>query len=254
MGRLFGIVAADITPFARWLLSAPQSLNGLSTVVPDGWGAAVFDHTTAEWTVERRPLGVAVPERFSSISPRLQGTVMVAHLGARRAGSADSAQPVRRGAWVFAHEGRLDDIAFVRGSISPARYRERMDASNAELLLAFFLTHLDSAKETEMDITIRDAVTELADRNVGAFSFLLSNGNRFYAYCGGPPLHIVRAIASSPVLLIASEPLTDEKWEPLEAQSLLRTTPASAHRDVVFLRGAAPAPALHSDRELPFTD
>src|SRR5689334_1259776 len=111
MCRLLGIISADTVPFDRCLLSAPRSLAALSAAHPDGWGAAVYDHATGDWTVEKRALRAGGDETFAAIAPRLRGAVLVAHVRARTVGAVSLANthPFCRGRWVFAHNGTLED-------------------------------------------------------------------------------------------------------------------------------------------------
>jgi len=251
MARLLGIRAGDITPFARWLFSAPGSLAQLASAQPEGWGAAVFDGCTEAWWMERRAFGTAPAQSFASISPRLRGTVLIAHLRARTdiGSSSETTQPVKRDGWLLACDGTLEEIEFVRRSVSPSRLRERADGSHAELLFAYLLTRLD-AVPGNIDNALRAAVADLAANGAGTMTFVLSNGRSLYGYKGRPSLHVVEEVGGAPVAVIASEPLSDGPWRVLDDGSLVRAGP-----DLVFLVGEDPRSRWDErDIELPFTD
>lgn len=255
MGRLLGILASDVTPFGRWLFSAPRSMDFAAGATPEGWGAAVYDRHSAGWTVERRSFGAhpIAEEAFAVMAPRMRGHVLVAHLRARAdaVSAVVTTQPLQRGGWVLAHDGVVDNIDFLRRSISPRRLREGADSTSGQLLFAFLLTLIDAAGEHDVDAAVRAAANALANHRVGATSFLLSDGASLYAHRHGPPLHLAPDLDDTHVTMVASEPLTDTSWLALEEGAVVRCGPAA----VVFLEGTDPRKVSRkSDVELPFTD
>ena len=166
---------------------------------------------------------------------RLLGTISA------DAAASVGAHPIQRGRWAFAYDGESD----------------------GELLFAYVLTEVNRRGLTdqdpvdevdELDAIVRAAVTDLARRDV-AVTFLLSDGAVLYAHRFRRPLWFVERRLDGPTVAIASEPLTDEAWSPLEPSTLLRcarTTQPDV--DVAFLVGSDPREPRKSDIELPFTD
>ncbi|MBX3259266.1 MAG: class II glutamine amidotransferase [Labilithrix sp.] len=259
--RVLGIISTDALPFERSLFSAPRSLASLSSVQPDGWGAAVYDRATRDWSVERHALGATGEESFASLAPRLRGNVLVAHVRSRSASPVVSAHPFRRGRWVFAHDGTLGDRARLRSAISRERARECEGDTGSELLFAHLLSRLDDAGVTgggptaDVDAALRDATADLVERRAGTGNLLLSDGEALYAHCLDGALHLVERAGRgrSLALVVASEPLTDEPWLRLAEGSLLRCGGAGG-LELALLRGADPRVPPKSERELPFTD
>jgi glutamine amidotransferase len=260
MCRLLGIISVDNVPFDACLLSAPRSLASLSSAHPDGWGAALYDGRTRDWLVEKRALRAAGDETFATMAPRLRGAVLVAHVRARTASAVSLANtdPFRRGKWVFAHNGTIEDLDHLRSRASRARLRECEGDTDSELLFAFLLSRLDDARVTDrgatadVDAVVSNAAAEIVERRMGTANFLLSDGAVLYAHRFGRSLHMVERRGSGAAIAIASEPLTDEAWLLFDAWTLVRFE-RRAGLDVAFLRGNDPR--LHaSDVELPFTD
>jgi predicted glutamine amidotransferase len=263
MGRLLGIISAETVPFDRCLLSTPTSLASLSEAHPEGWGAALYDDEKQDWTVEKRAMRASGGETFAAIAPRSRGTVLVAHLRPRNvfAASLVNTHPFRRGRWVFAHDGTIDDLDHVRAGISRGRLRECEGESDSELLFAHLLSRLDRADPTgrstiaTRDSVIHDAVTELLERRAGTVSFLLSDGDVLYAHRFGRSLHFLERRVNVHAVVIASEPLTDEPWLPLDDGTLLRCARRGRETpEIAVLRGWDPRKPSPSDIELPFTD
>jgi glutamine amidotransferase len=269
MGRLLGIVSPDLIAFDRYLLSAPASLSGLdlSVMQPDGWGAAVYDVGSGGWRVEKRALRGAEgqvsrseDDSFGAVAHRLRGTVLVGSIRARTVTAAASlaAPPFRRGPWVFAHDGAIDDIEQVRRGVSASRLRECETQADGELLFAYILTFLDRGGVTaavaisDLDAVVRDAVGEIAASRIGAVSFLLSNGAALYAHRCGRSLYLLERTGPIRLAAIASEPLTDEPWLGLGNNTLLRCEQGTS-LELAMLRGTDPRAPI-SDVELPFTD
>jgi predicted glutamine amidotransferase len=267
MGRLLGIVSLDVIALDRFLFSVPDSLSSLSVALDavrsqaDGWGAAVFDHPASAWRVERRALrsGDGDREGLSSPPPVMRGTVLLAHVLARSASASprEGMAPLRRGPWVFASDGRLEDRDGLRRTISPARMVECRSDGDAELVFAHLLSRLDDAGGDGTDISGADGavvrtVVEGNERRLGLPTFLLSNGAALYAHRGGRSLHLLERHGGGRLLAVASEPLTDEAWLPVGERTLLRCTQRPTF-EVAILRGSDPRAPI-SDVELPFTD
>jgi predicted glutamine amidotransferase len=217
----------------------------------DGWCGAIFHRATREWCTVRvsRSSGEG---SGSSIESELRGDVLVAHHDYRRTPPALS-----RDGWMFCHDGALRGLDVLRRGISAKRQRELGAPTRSELLFAYLLTRLDSARVTTdpaTDAALREATAELIADRVGGLNFILSNGAVLYAHRFGPPLYIMQQREPAPAIVIASEPLTDEPWVALDDGALLRCR-TGEHADVVALRGVDPWPAdITSEPELPFTD
>lgn len=253
MCRLLGIVASERTSFHFALHLAPRSLASLSNEHPHGWGIAVYD-APAGWTIEKQPMRASECLSFYKVSSTLQGELLLAHVRARTVGPSTLANthPFRRGRWVFAHNGTITDTRFLRENISGERLAEIQGDTDSELLFSYLLTQLDGAGLAAAPASPRtDEVLVAAVRRArhepgfGACNFLLSDGQVLYAHRFGrtlftlerkptDALHMHReshetgvAIdtpwsAARQAVLIASEEMSEEPWQPVAEGTLLR--------------------------------
>jgi predicted glutamine amidotransferase len=232
MGLLVGVVAESVTAFASPNFALAPSLSNV-----DHWGTAVYDRKSREWSGERCTATARSDIRKAPAS-RWQGTLMLSHVHARGdAVDRITESPIRRESWLFAHEGPIDETDYIRRALSPKRYRGARDTSRGELLFMYLLTHLDGAGEGGSDAAIRDAVGRFVDHRVGAPTFLLTNGTLLYAYRGGRPLHILAQRPAKGEVVVASEPLADGRWRPLDNGTLLRCGSAVDPCELVYFAG-----------------
>lgn len=193
--------------------------------------------------------------------------------GRQRGGRAERTAIARRASWVFAHDGKVEDLPYLLSRTNAQRACP--GEPDAELLLAFLLSRLDErglgdldrAGTRATDDVITTAAGEIGHR-IGSLSFLLCDGTTLYAYRFDRSLHLLERQARGRLpatILLASEPLTHEAWMPLEDRTLVRCTSSWSARsrttesgrvasrlEVAFLSGRDPRPS--SDIELPFTD
>ena len=215
MCRMFGMVAdRPITPHDL-LHDAPRSLRTLSLEHPDGWGIAVHD---GAWTIERGTSCAHACERFATVGDRA-ARIVIAHVRRKTVGPTAlvNTHPFRRGDFVFAHNGTLNDPAGLAARTAPEHLAAIEGDTDSERLFAFILTHVEAAGEIGRGVSA--AVRALqALANPGSANFLLSCGTQLYAYRLGRSLFVLERTGAT---LIASEPLTDEPWREVPDRSLL---------------------------------
>ncbi len=259
MCRLLGIVSSEPTDFKIVLREAPRSMAALSREHRDGWGIAVFDDDAGGWCVERGAACAGEDARFHELAVGSRGEIMVSHVRQKTVGDTSllNTHPFDRGRWVFAHNGTIRDLAWLRSRTSPERLSEIRGDTDSELLFAWLLTRLDEAGvaggcATEATDRALGVATRAAREHtgLGAFNFLLSDGTTTYAHRFGRtmfllergPLDAVRTRRTSPdgtvfetpwsshrlAVFIASEQMTDEPWQHVEEGMLIRIDRAPA--------------------------
>lgn len=260
MCRLLGIVASEATEFALVLRDAPRSLASLSHQHPDGWGIAIFDKNAqhahgARWHLHKGTERAAADPSFHALAGRSRGHVLVAHIRQKTVGPTklENTHPFAKDGWVFAHNGTIPCCKALREATSAARLAEIEGDTDSEVLFAFLLTRLDEAGLTQLpDAGARCAATQLigevaADlrrKDIGAFNFLLSDGQTCFAHRYKRALFVLERGPEDPVrsarpvtevttlvtrwtsrrraIFIASEKITDEPWTEVEEGTLLR--------------------------------
>jgi predicted glutamine amidotransferase len=253
---MLGIVASEPTDFRFCLHHAPRSLSALSREHPHGWGVAIYDADDASWRVHKEPVCADGDERFFDVAVTSRGHSLVAHVRKRTVGPVGMANthPFRRGRWVFAHNGTIDDVTGLRRRVSAERLAEVTGDTDSEVFFAYLLSHLDATGAFEradregVEAALARAIGEIeSPALIGAANFLLSNGEELYAFRLGRTLFALErtpgdevrqsrrspetgAVIDTPwtsrrrAVLIASEAMTDEPWRPVEEGALLSVT------------------------------
>jgi predicted glutamine amidotransferase len=254
MCRLLGIVASEPTEFRLVLREAPRSLAELSKEHRDGWGLAVFGASdTNGWSLNKGTNCAGEDELFHRHAVGSRGEVLIAHIRQRTVGSTslDNTHPFHAGRWVFAHNGTIKDLEWLRAQTSSARLAAVRGQTDSELFFAYLLTRLeaagviDSPATASTDLVVRAAANEARARpGFGAFNFLLSEGSSVYAHRFGRTMFLLErgpddevrpsrrshdgTIVETPwsqrrrAIIIASEQITDEPWQIIDEGMLLR--------------------------------
>jgi predicted glutamine amidotransferase len=267
MCRMLGIVASEPTDFKVCLREAPRSLATLSRDHPHGWGLAVLANQDG-WKVEKHPACAGEDARFHDVASS-RGDVLVAHIRKRTVGAIrqENTHPFQRGRWVFAHNGTIDELAWMRRDLSPLRAADIVGDTDSEVFFACVLSRFDDAglgdgsSPSAIGAVLARFVEELATRpKVGACNFLLANDDGVYAYRQGRtlfalergPTDAVRVrresqetgatietpwTARRTAVLVASERMTDEPWREVHERTLLHVSRRPAP-SLTVLRGA----------------
>jgi glutamine amidotransferase len=252
MCRLLGIASSEPTDFKIVLRESSRSMAALSREHRDGWGIAIFDEP-AGWKIDKGAACAGEDERFHRLAVGSLGTLLVSHIRQKTVGETSlcNTHPFERGRWMFAHNGTVKDLAWLRAHTSAARHAEVRGETDSELLFAWLLTRLDEAgvahspasKETDRAV---GAASRLARERhgFGAFNFLLSDGATIYAHRFGRTMHLLErgphdavrtrrtsrdgTVLETPwsqrrtAVFVASEKMTDEPWQHIEEGTLLR--------------------------------
>lgn len=253
MCRLVGVVASEPTRFSLLLREAPRSLAALSREHGDGWGVAVHAHREARWRVHRGIETAHADGRFHEVAQAEEGGTLVAHVRKRTVGAVglENTHPFQDGAWVFAHNGTIEDLAWLRERASPARLAGVRGATDSELFFAYLLTRFDAAGVTHepasdrTDAALASALADARGHAGGAVTFLLSDGRTLYARRLGRTLYRLERRPGDPVrtvradeqlgvgygtgwtprrhaVLVASEAATPEPWSEFADGELIR--------------------------------
>lgn len=227
MCRLFAAVAETQRHHRHALLDAPRSLSSLSEEHPHGWGVAVW-RDGAGWIIDKSPVRALDCARYREAAARA-GEVVLAHVRQRTVGpqGVSNTHPFRRGRWVFAHNGTIEDLPWLRAQTCPQRRGACEGETDSELLFAYLLTALDAANRLDAPA---DAATDtalagalraaLSREGFGAANFLLSDGAVLYAHRWGRTMHVAERVDGA---LVASEAITDDAWQGVDEGTLLRT-------------------------------
>jgi glutamine amidotransferase len=253
MCRLLGIAANEATEFRIVLREAPRSLAALSSEHPDGWGIAIFDAHSKTWQIDKGLRCARDDERFHSLAVGSRGEILISHIRQKTVGETKlvNTHPFERGRWVFAHNGTIKKLEWLRSQTSPERLAEVVGDTDSELLFAWLLSCLDEsgvsneAASQRTDRAIAAAARRAREEpDFGAFNFLLSDGATTYAHRFGRAMYILERQPEDTVrsrrtsrdgtvyktpwsqrrtaIFIASEHITHEPWAQINEGMLLR--------------------------------
>jgi predicted glutamine amidotransferase len=253
MCRLLAIASSERTDFKIVLREAPRSLAALSREHRDGWGIAVFDGEASGWSLEKGVLCAGDDERFHQHAVGSRGVLLVSHIRQKTVGDTSlvNTHPFQCGRWVFAHNGTVKDVPWLRSQVSRQRLAEVRGQTDSEILFAWLLTMLDETGVTAEPASARtDAAIGAMARaarerpDFGAFTFLLSDGATTYAHRFGRSMFLLErgpddlvrqrrtsrdgTVVETPwsgrrtAIFVGSERITDEPWEDIDNGTLLR--------------------------------
>jgi glutamine amidotransferase len=206
-----------------------------------------------EWRLHKGTGCASDDAEYHRLAVGSKGELLVAHIRQRTVGhtSLENTHPFHSGRWMFAHNGTVKDLAFLRASTSGARLAAIRGQTDSELFFAYLLTRLDEAGVTDQpaslatDAAVKKAAHDARIRkDFGAINFILSDGSALYAHRFGRTMCLLErgpddevrpsrrsrdgTIVETPwsqrrrALFIASEQLTDEPWQTIEDGVLLR--------------------------------
>ncbi len=216
-----------------------------------GWGYAYFCKN--KWIVEKEPIMAMTSEKVEKIitNPHMfEGNLFISHIRYASVGkqTIENTHPFTRElfvkTWVFAHNGHLNKRKMLedmqKGHLTSLETYQPEGESDSELAFCVIMEEMrkigKEATERELVDTLNEITGTISE--YGSFNFLLSDGEKMYAYRKGNTLYYVErkppfmeAIKSEskelellmkPVkeeaVVIATVPLTrNEKWIPLES-------------------------------------
>lgn len=246
------------------LIQSRGDLRGVAHA--DGWGIACYSAQTLD--VQRCATAAHADLQFSAAAERIFAETVVAHVRRATVGvpSVSNTHPFRYGRWVFAHNGTITGFDELRERLAhetkPFLQACRLGTTDSEQAFYWLLSRMVDAgvdlSEWEATVdrivdVVGEAVRELAARCDHAekepkLNFLLTDGRCLVAsrwgntlywvsrdgvhdceICGIPHVHHQPQRAYRAVV-VASEPISHEAWQPLANRGLLAVGPALAVR------------------------
>lgn len=256
MCRLFGLSAGQQRVEATfWLLDAPDSMLRQSHHNPDGTGLGTFD-ADGRPRIEKQPIAAYADDDFASEARTRASSTFVAHVR-RSSGTAltdENTHPFagsfRTGGTehrcIFAHNGVLGDVLALEDHLGQDMDRVRGD-TESERWVALICREIDACGDATRGITAA-AEWIAAHLPVISANFILATDDELYAlrYPGIHELHLLRRenpasplahrselgtriesahLATTGIVVIASEPLGDEDWQEIAPGELVHVSP-----------------------------
>jgi glutamine amidotransferase len=175
MCRLFGIMTTEPVAAQFWLLGATDSMLDQSYRNPDGTGLAHY--VGPKLVVEKHPIAAHEDREFAAEARSAHSHLFVAHVRHATRGEPrpENTQPFSRGNLVFAHNGTVDGLEDLPGSLGLF-----LGNTDSERYFALLHHHIREARDT---ITgIRKTIRWVKDNcTYSSLNFLLADGDSLYA-------------------------------------------------------------------------
>ncbi len=199
----------------------------------DGWGVGFYEGRAAR--VFKEPIPAADSRCLAFIAEYgYQSAIAIGHIrkanppqfGRTSANTHPFARELGGSSWVFAHNGKLpgvkDDPRFALGRFLP------IGDTDSEHAFCFLLDRVARAGAgrllggAELRASLRQPVAELSQ--LGVLNLLMSDGVHLVAFANTRLHQVVRTCVERTcpqrVVVLATTPLTDEAWQPLEPDRL----------------------------------
>jgi glutamine amidotransferase len=227
MCELFGWNSSKAARPERYLV-AFRARGGATADHVDGWGLAWLNGGALR--IEKEPEPAAGSARFAALAGTIASDLVVGHVRKANfppvrslANTHPFAQECCGATWVFAHNGVVPGAVEQSKIVEPGLCRAQGDTDSEHafclVLEALAGCHAPAGMQRAACFdTLAGAARELAQ--LGKFNFLLSDGERLYAYCYDR-LHVLESAgAGERSVAIATQPLSDEPWQALEPGEL----------------------------------
>jgi glutamine amidotransferase len=220
--------------------------GGLTDHHVDGWGVAFYEDVACRLFIDDKPACQSPMADFLKRYP-FKSRNVIAHIRKATQGAArlENCHPfmreLRGQQWVFAHNGDLKGLALTQGGpYAP------VGTTDSELALCVIMNALYASFDTHAQTPddLFDVIRQLTGtlNRCGIFNFLLSNGEVQFAYCSTRLSYVLRgwpfasaglidadwtvdfgalATPADRTAVIATTPLTDEKWIACQPGDLL---------------------------------
>lgn len=243
---------------------------------PDGWGIAYYENDTA--VMEKNSGAAFHGLHFSDTAERVYSNAVVSHVRLATVGTpaAVNCHPFNWGGWVFAHNGTVTAVATLRAELlremSAAHRQSIQGDTDSELLFHWLMERLTRIgavdarsclgldrlkdqlaeaileidrrcqnalpdKPAKLNVVLTNGRVMLASRFRNSLSWVHRDGIRDCEICGIP--HVNHSPGKRyHAVVIASEPLSHESWEPVEEMSIvavdhrIRTTTLSINAGI----------------------
>lgn len=260
MCRLYGFRASEQTKVECTLVHAQNALmvqsrgdlEGLTH--GHGWGVATFeDH---EPQVERQAWAAYHGEHFRRAAARLYARTVLAHVRRATVGPAalENTHPFSHGRFAFAHNGTVPRFSEVRPQMLSAVSAEHRAAirgvTDSEHVFRLLMTLRDRDAGLPLLEILRSGARQVIEWSAAiapeapiGLNLMLTDGQElagtrwgrtlFYVerdgvydceICGFPHIHHEPG-RSYRAVVVASEPLTHERWNEVPERSIYRVTP-----------------------------
>ncbi len=253
MCRLFGVRASCPIDVAFPLTAGPRPFRQLGAAHPNGWGIGWYE--AGNPLVKKEKISATRSGTFPTVAARVRSHIALSHVRKATCGgvATHNCHPFRYRQWLFAHNGSVDRDDLL-SRLLPGRRALLRGQTDSEVYFHWILQNC--AQRRSVLAGLRQALRVM--KNYTALNFLLTDGSTLYAYRNAaravdhyslyflrrdagvarreattstpPPSGGSTRSADATVVLVCSEHLSDEPWEPVPLGSLLAVSASMATR------------------------
>lgn len=223
MCELLGASSATPIGLGRWFVPF-RARGGEAANNPDGWGVASW--VSGGLRIEKAPEPGASSARFGWLAKTLRSELLIAHVRKARHPPVPGLQNTHPFAhaccgreWVFAHNGMVPEII---GPAAPGAVCKPRGETDSEHAFCRLLGEIAGCYEGAGSDRWMDRLAARASdiAALGKFNFLLSDGRFLLAYGHDRLHHLEHPGGREGLALVATEPLSPEKWMPFSRGEL----------------------------------
>lgn len=231
MCRLLAIISKEKTDANHWFFESNPAFKEFSEKVickaegphNDGWGIGWFENN--KWNLFKQG-EEQKPYNFNAVK-KAESSIILIHL--RRASSGDksakNAHPFAYNNWIFEHNGGID-LEKVRKHLNKKFSKELGDGTDSKCFFMLIMQLFEESKD--IISSIKKALEIIKKYDHRGLNFILSDGEKLYVFRGVSPklknkydYYSLNYIKTPGQVIISSNPLSKDKWVPLELRELL---------------------------------
>lgn len=219
MCRVFGAVASDPISVRHELVESANPMIRLSEDHDSGWGVAAYPQPGAAAPITERFAEAAHSDGRFAAATELRGRIFNVHVRRATLGGLSDANthPFEFGPYSFAHNGTI--LGF-RDLLRPGM-GEPSGETDSECFFMRLMNDFDPADPVR---SLRSTVAAIiAGHTFSGLNFVFSDGIKLYAYKLG--IFELWWTTRRGVAMVASEPLTAERWHAAQQDVLLTLDP-----------------------------
>ncbi|MCM8772327.1 MAG: class II glutamine amidotransferase [Candidatus Omnitrophica bacterium] len=242
MCRLFGIVANKKVDIKFSMLEASRSFKLQGKKNPDGWGVGWYEEGKVK--IVKYGENAFYSNRFDELVKQLKAEIIIAHVRDASCGntSDENAHPFGYNNWIFAHNGTINKKRIENLLKEPYSQNFTSEPIDSEIYFRYIIQCIEEKKDVIKGI--EEGVKEVIKEGCCGANFLLSDGEKLYAFKYGRDLFYLKRdkltglsfksketnlnalikskmASSEKAILVATERLTDENWQILNDGDLL---------------------------------
>ncbi len=206
-----------------------QFKEQFSETNPDGWGIGWYENGKAQLFKEETPAHDP-NSQLSRFAKEVRSKLIIAHVRAMSVGmqSKENSHPFQNNNWLFVHNGTVDKD-HLRLLLEP-KYKQMLEGdTDSEVYFYWVLQNIEHHNNDVIE-GVKNAIKEVISRRYTGINFLLSDGTSLYAfrYSQNPQdaytLYKRKRNSTNSfedAVLVCSEPVTDEEWDPINYGHML---------------------------------